>query len=327
MTSDLVPIDSASDAQAATSRLREMRRWIDDCTDVEQLTSARQSIYEAREWMRIKKLSEALRREALRIECVAIRKIVQIGSRVDLPSHLRTTGEFFAGMTDEEFNRLLDECVYASSPKAFLNHWNGERERRRVQDEAWTLGVTGRPWQEPREEPDGGVGEGWYPDEFNFAMAVKQILLVREMTGDAFSVDEAVEQLHEALDPHLDSELHRDMDFHQALAEVVRSALRAEVAGPAQGMDTPRFVTFCHAEHGWLRIPWASAHLDQLRYMARTRREQASQVAAAADRLDLLVQRLESAAAAHPGTSRVQELADHLSPPVWEPGAEDRRAA
>ena len=128
-------------------------------------------------------------------------------------------------------------------------------------------------------------------------------ILNAAMARGATTVNELTEELGSALG-YGDTDMG-DPVIREGIEVAVREALRSEnISGEAH----PDFVTWKDREAGWLRIPWPAATLDQLRWMAEFRQEQARELQEAADTLAILVRDLDAIKADNRHLTRLNDL-------------------
>lgn len=160
-----------------------------------------------------------------------------------------------------------------------------------------------------------------YP--FNAADVLQQLIDNAAITAESFTVQEIADDLLARAEISIpdpdENEWGRNPleQFTTGAREMVRSALRQQAAGGISVMRTvtiygkhhniPRFVTYECADNPhddsdkeWRRIPWGSARLSHLYGMAAYRREQARQMAVAADSLEALYEDLSGVTANQP---------------------------
>lgn len=222
----------------------------------------------AREWAKIRKLSESMRRELLWLEAVCLRRLAQLDALDQIPTVHRPAARHFAALDDTALAALLDAAAKASSATAAFAQWKrgeefAEDRRRTVQ---WALHGEDREYH-------------WEPDRVDsFALMHAQdvrgavaVVLEDAIGRNAFTVDEVVEQI---IEEHL-PERNGDVAIREGIAEVVRRAIRtAPVVVAEDGRDLPRFITCQSPEGYWLRVPIERATVGQYREMVSLRRQQ-----------------------------------------------------
>ena len=278
------------DLQMARQRLREMRDWIDSADEPLALASAVRTLYEVREWIRIRKVAGDLRTEACRLEAIALRNLGQMGSGAAHDAGLSNvwvaTANGLASMDNDEFDALLARAEELGSPHTM---WNSVRKHRA----AMFRQAEGRAFSV------GGIGSALEPNERgtieprDVADAARTILTAALAEGEGFTVSDVTDSLVAWI---RNSEGKRDIRgvgssaiddpaFRLGVSEVVRKAASINTSRT----DVPAFITFYDGNEGWSRIPWTVATLPQLEQMARYRREQAIEMASAATVLESLV--------------------------------------
>jgi hypothetical protein len=312
-------IDSGADLDSVKARLFLVREWIGTLDSSEEAAHAVKVVGEYREWMRIKKVAADMRVEALRIECVAIRRVgVLGGSRYLVPGNLRRVATEMAEMTATEFDKWLDRITVDSGPITPYGLWQQQREKAQraldyARGEAYGRGEAERalgPVRPRRRRIDGEYLReyGTYdPDDIRDAIGV--VLGSAIQDGAPFTMSDAVDNVCRQLGDSIPEPLSDNLEFRRGLAESIRYAIAADAQGVGKTVNSPRYVTFSDDAEGWLRVPWEAAHLDQLRNMCELRQRQAKEMAEAAARLQALHDVLAKAHAAHPDVTRLIHLA------------------
>ncbi len=188
-------------------------------------------------------------------------------------------------MPDQEFSKLLSGMRYAKSPATLYSDHRKQEER----DWAFDRG---------REIAE-GQGE---PHDYDSVCNAASNVLHAAMAGGGTTVAEMADQLAEVLGYDSGG---RHYAVREGIEAVIRESLRSE---RISGESHPDFVTWKDREAGWLRIPWPAATLDQLRWMAEFRQEQARELQEAADTLAILVRDLDAIRADNRHLTRLNDL-------------------
>ena len=193
-----------------------------------------------------------------------MRRLCELDSAL-IKGQERTAGEWLARMSDAAFNQMLAEMKYARSPVSLYNDF--VRSRR----DDMTRGRGER------------IAEGHgQPADYQSVVEAANLLVHTAAASGATSVSELAKALRDEL--HMDSRgFIEDELLQSGIESVIREALSSESFD--DGVGHPDFVTWKDKDAGWLRIPWAAAVLDQLRWMAEYRAEQARELMAAAAEL------------------------------------------
>lgn len=234
----------------------------------------------AREWAKIRKLSETMRRDLLWLEAICLRRLAQLDALDQIPTVHRPAARHFASLDDAALAALLDAATKTSSATAAFGQWKRGQEfaddrRRAVR---WALNGEDREYQWEGERIDSYAL--MHAQDVRGAVAV----VMEDAIGrDYFTVDEVVEQI---IEEHL-PERNGDVAVREGIAEVVRRAIRtAPVVTAEDGRDLPRFIT-CQSPDGyWLRVPVERASVGQFREMVSLRRQQLAIDQAALDALE-----------------------------------------
>lgn len=153
--------------------------------------------------------------------------------------------------------------------------------------------------------------------------------------GDPFSVSDATDSMIEALNRFIEDDPDQILSegdprkfspegptsnyVREGVAAAIRHALATASSsddcgsGPIKTTDgkkvyPPKFVTYFDPDAGWVRIPWETASLVQLREMEELRRKQAEDLAAKALSLTLLVSELDKRHEQNPDQTRCEWL-------------------
>lgn len=300
------------DVAQARASLARMKSWIDAAETAEEIGAATDALREAREWMRIKKVSTDLRTEAARIEAIALRRLGQMGCPTRLPSGYKAAALGFAQLSDDEFARLLKRGAELTNPVTIWGIIRNElaAEHRRKVGYNFAQGID-------RAGPYAGAPK--FVDSRDVATAVRTLLASAAEQGDRFTVAELTDTLvnwvseNADVDPDVGSvtPFIDDPDFRQGMAEVVRHALRSETATADPRM--PAFVTYYDGNEGWVRIPWDSATIHDLEAMAQHRRHQARDAAAAAEKYEDLAVELRALSNSNGHEERLTALVSMLA--------------
>lgn len=274
--------------------LMRLAHWVSELASPEELAWEGDKFKHLRDWLKTHQAAKDLRIQAVRIECIALRKVGLAGLSHKLRSHLeRKAADWFAGLSDQRFQAVLEDSKLTTSPTSVMNYYSGEEKR--VAD-----------WLSDRRqhiEDESGTVDPVY--QLGLAHAVQEVLGAVVQDGEPFDVATVASDLYDQLN---DSSYYHNEQIPVELAgeplrEVIRRALRAP--GPADRVQigeltltVPQFVTYQPpGGETWQRVPWGSAVLWQLKKMTELRREQARNAELAADRMQALYEALESAQA------------------------------
>jgi len=266
------------------AQMRAAREYVRGCTEDEAL-KAKKDAQVAWEWVKIHDAAAEIAIEACRLQATAVRRLAQLGSR-HISGQGRPAAEWLGSMPDAAFAALLDGMRAARSPVSLYND-----HRKRVERDA-------KLWR-GREIADGNG----FPADYDSVCSAATYVLHAAMAGGATTVNELTDELGACLG-YGDTDMG-DPVIREGIEVAVREALRSErISGEAH----PDFVTWKDREAGWLRIPWPAATLDQLRWMAEFRQEQARELQEAADTLAILVRDLGAVRADNPRLTRLNDL-------------------
>lgn len=268
---------------AQMSQIQRARAWLAETVDPEQIADLAERARMGHRVLKIARVAEQLGREALRLQCEALRKLAQLdqlsimkGSRPD-----RTCARWLGSLDDGEFERLMASCDpwHAASTLYHVYAYEPRAAKRTPRD---------RDTETRRR-----VASRYYPEDLRDA-AKTLVLHLAEQDDDTTTADAAL-----SLADHigLSRDAVDDVRMH-GLTEVVRQAIMLDDEEQAVRIDgreihCPRFVS-CQSDQEWIRVPWNRASLSQLRFMADHRAVQAKGVTQAASELRLLVHAAES---------------------------------
>ena len=307
MSTSLSTIGGTAVAHLDESKLQQLAEWVSFHASPEQLAWESDKFRDMRKLLKEHKAAKHLRVAAVRLECIALRRIALAGLASKLTNHYdRRAAEFFGEMTDEEFAEVLDDSEKTTTPFAVYKHYKGERDEpaRWVYERSSDGGY-----------PEDRVHEMVAHERHHFAYATQQVLSDLAMGEAPFTVAEAAHKLLTHIESNMgdhEKEIPPEM-AGEPLREVVRRVLRAP--GPSElvyvdgnEVRIPGYVTF-HPGDGdtWQRVPWEKATLSQLLNMVATREEQAHQMQRAAGNLRRLYESLAEASDGDPA-ERVNDI-------------------
>lgn len=277
-------------AQRFITQMRAARQQIGGAT-ADEASKAKRDAEVARHWAKVNKASGEIALEACKLQACALRRLGALGAAgmATLNNSEKPVAAWFAEMGDAEFGALMNGMRYAKSPHTLRKEYLRDQQDRAAFDRGRDIA--------------GGAYEGSYQgDPASVARAAREVLNAAMACG-ATTVNELTREMATWLDLNLDD--RHDSVMREGIESVIREALRCE---DLSDEAHPDFVTWKDREAGWLRIPWPAATLDQLRWMAEFRQEQARELQEAADTLAILVRDLEAVRAGNPGMSRLNDL-------------------
>ena len=279
-----VAVRSAFEIELTTENLEKLSEWVTKFASPENLAYEWDKFKDLRNLMRVRKAAANLRIEAVKIECIALRRIGLAGLEGKLPYENKKIAKRFAEMSDKDFEALIADCNNQHSPAAFLRNIEYE-------------------WRDRQRYYRGG-GDWPIDDNLSFNFEVRNILETLGAEGP-FTVAEAADKLFDRIASYHFETTGGDLPGEFAdepLREVVRKVLMVPEPGStvyARGVEItiPHNVTY-HAPSGYCRIPWKDAMLSNYRAMVEIREKQAAELVAKASAmralLDLLDEVLES---------------------------------
>lgn len=275
---------TGTQGQRLMAQMRAAREYVRGCAEDEAL-KAKKDAQVAWEWVKIHGAARDIAMEACKLQATAVRRLAQLGSH-HISGQGRAAAEWLGSMSDAAFAALLDSMKSARSPATLYRDHREETERNAKLQRG----------QEIAE----GRGEAV---DYESLCGAATYILAAAMAGGATTVNELTEELGCALG-YGDTDMG-DPVIREGVEAAIREALRSErISGEAH----PDFVTWKDREAGWLRIPWPAATLDQLRWMAEFREEQARELAEAAETLRILVRDLDAIRADSRHLTRLNDL-------------------
>jgi hypothetical protein len=277
---------SGPDVASTLAKLRAAREYVRNCPEGEAL-KAKRDAEALRHWARINKAAGEIAIEACRLQATAMRRLAQLGSP-HIAGAGRAAAEWLGSLGDKDFATRMDGMKYPVAPVTMYN----DHCKKEAADAAYRRG---------QEIAEGGGERA----EFESLTRAASTVLAAAMERGATTVGELSDELARHLDCNINDHGYGSWAMREGIEAVVREALRAE---DVSGESHPDFVTWKDREAGWLRIPWPAATLDQLRWMAEFREEQARELAEAAETLRILVRDLDAIRADNRHLTRLNDL-------------------
>jgi len=277
---------SEFDVELNAENLQRLADWVANFATPEELAWNTDKFKDLRNLLKVQKAAQSLRIEAVRLECVALRRVGQASLHGKLQGHDARVAKWLANMSDDDFAKLLEDSDNQVSPISLMRFREGQEKR---------LGSYIR-----------GTGDFDLDEDisgFSLEWEAKNILRSMEQF-DSFTVEEAATALLDRLTEHWEGvDLPREF-AETPLREVVRGVLR--MPEPGQDLVTvgdrvtylPSFVTWCDNQSQWQRIPWRRAQVMHFRAMVETRELQASQLLEKAVEMRALLGAIEAASLA-----------------------------
>lgn len=261
--SAVVRLRDAAVLEVSDTSLEALRAWVvDPATRVEDIAWNAGEFQSVRDWLKAHRSAQELRRKAVRVELIALRRVGLGGLAAKLTgsNQLKPVAKWLAELPDEGFSNLLDEITGEETP---ITLWRAsKREEDKVQK--WIQHedeLSGRPHYNPPTQRyrDGFLGP---------AEAARRLLHDMQLEGTTFTVQEAADRLTLLLE---EDGIH----VHQAMrgtpvTQLVRNAIHRATDGyevlvnrEGETARVPDFVTY-ETSNGVARVPWSSASIAQL---------------------------------------------------------------
>lgn len=271
---------SAFDIELTAENLERLADWVANFASAEELAWNADQFKDLRNLLKVRKAASALRIEAVRLESVALRRIGLANLENKLPAHERRVARWFAEMTGDDFDKLLNDCENEVSPLSFMREC--ENEQRYV-----SRHIAGYGDFDPNAEIE----------PMDILREAHNILSSLD-SFDSFTVEQAANSLLDRLKDVWGDELPREFAA-TPLREVVRTVLR--LPGPGEGtfeigdvyFSLPTHVTWFDSGV-WRRIPWQRASVAHLQTMVENRELQADQLVRKAAEMRQLLTVIES---------------------------------
>lgn len=258
----VVPLRHPGAVAVSDESLDALLTWVTDpSTRVEDIAWNSQEFQAVRDWLKAHESAQHLRRKAVRVELIALRRVATEGlaSKLSGSSQVKPTARWLGTLTDEGFADLLEQLTGEETPISLWRRAKKEQEKVNSWLE-WEDHLTGRPTDPLLEQ------------EYRFqgaAHAARQLLADLQIEGTSFTVQEAADRLAIALEED-------GVHVHQALrgtplTQLVRNAIHRDAEGyetfanqENQPVRVPAFVTY-ETNNGVVRVPWHVASLEQLK--------------------------------------------------------------
>lgn len=264
--------------------------WL-EASSTEDTVEFADKMAKLRRWMDIQKESQDIRIAALKLECLALRKIGQVFldnpyAGIKLPPRLKRSALAFGKLSDREFREMMSDIKHPMAPSTVVLMKAREQEQedlaKRLRD------VLAGDMQRPLN----------VYEHLDVRFAAAKLLSELMLDNTPFTVAEAALQLAQRLegDPGEDS-FWMDEQIQVVLRDIIRRALTEEGAAVrdrpiytnGEDVQMPRFITYQEEGIGWVRVPWVYASLDQLEAMAKLRRAQVKALDIVASDLEALL--------------------------------------
>ena len=128
--SSQVAVRSAFDIELNSENLEMLAAWVAQIASPENLAWDSDRFKDLRNLLRTRKAASDLRIQAVKIECIALRRIGLAGLADKLKYENKKIALELAEMSDEDFASLMDDCDNEYSPASFLRRLDSEKEWR-----------------------------------------------------------------------------------------------------------------------------------------------------------------------------------------------------
>lgn len=282
-----IELATTGDVATQVQKLREVCAWVMDASADDAFAVATKA-KQARAYIKAIEGSAAIAREATRLECIAYRRLGQLGSTELLPKgEPRNIAKAFAAMADDEFADWLEQVGPHSGAIGTYRMVNRAAAHRRMREDGESVG-SGKAVR-PLEPSS-------MHDLVEAASAMLNALTAEDVP---FTVTEIADGLAESLGvvPHYTA------PAREGYREAVRLAMALPPGEDDNGPhdDAPRWVTYEEDAMGWVRVPFRVASLEQFAAMVKLRRAQADQMEAVAARFEWLLSEMADVEAEMPG--------------------------
>ncbi len=294
----LVP--KGASLQEQVSLVRALQVQVQTAEPQEAATTADQA-RQAREWIKVSRGAARLAREALRLECMALRRLGELGEDgiKFVPKNYRRAAKVLGGATQEEFDRALGEVDSWVTARSVSNRIEGKEQERHPE------------WQYLSDAAN-GKGKVVLKSSTELSLAAEVVINSLVAGAETFTVAGAAEALATHLglarpSPVVVEGLRGLVREAAKLASTGSSSPEPLVDANGEAITPPQIVTW-EDDGEWLRMPWTTATIENIRFMADYRMGQAKSVLEAAENLDRLVAVLDAAHDLEPHVESCEKL-------------------
>lgn len=276
----------------AVVQMNALAQSIKQINDVDDITEVRARIEAVKGWAKIHGQTKALRLDLLRLEVLALVRIVELGGADKLGKD-REAAEWLASLDEAERERFVRESRTATTAAGMVRAiWRIENLEKEVR---WNR-AQGRSYGEA-PTPPGAYDEDAIKTAHQFVHTVagalsKTVQYYAPLDGEPFSIEEMAEAVIE--DSAVDADLAADPAFVEGVREVCRKAVRDAPPLTMSDIPVPAFITARTAEGNYVRVPTMQATLAHVHEMVELKRVQLAQAAEALEKLERFEDRLRS---------------------------------
>lgn len=287
---------------------------IETAFDVDDLKEARARVKAAMAWAQAHGKIREHRRQLLRLEAAALRRIAELGHTEVLNANDRATAKYLSELTVEEIESVLDRYESLTSASGVVRVHRAEEEQAAHRQEGRDAANNPPPphdygWE--HKYGHGAVTQSRVEQRRdNVAGLLEDLLAEFTSLGEPFTVEDVYEAVADrAFEGHRDS---FDEALHEGLREVIRRAINGATPARVHDKPLPRTITYQMDSGRFIRVPTAYARIGHLDGMICLREKQLEQDKRALDALrevrDVLLE-IAADKGANVATVQIGELA------------------
>ena len=289
------------EAGVSLANINDLVGWVMQAP-VEEVCWRITEIGSLRGWVQAQKEATELRRRAVRLEMIALRKVAQGGLATKIAGgpQNKAAATWLATLTDAEFARVLDEIDGERTPVALYRADKLERDA-----------MAAELKRNDREHPAPFSGNPVDSDD-RVRYAAETILREVIEDGETFTIAEAASRVADRLG--LDSVIREETA--QGIAEMVRAAIRrgSRTTAVDQFSVLPVAFTVADPDGHYVRVPASSASVGHLQAHASEVRKRAEETMRRAEELEEVVSRIYAIAELDGGIDEEELMGMRLAP-------------
>lgn len=297
---------------AASAQIEALANVARNLSGADEYTDFRARIEAARAWAKVHKKTKQVRLDLLRLEVLALVRIVELGA-ADTLGRDRNAAEWLANLSDaerEQFIRDSGEGVTtaAGMVRTIQRIESLERDLRHYRSAGQHFAHT----PDPGEWTDEQVIRARQGYVMDIAAALANTVEQYAPDGEPFTIDEMADAI--VADAAIEQRHVSDSAFMEGVREVCRKAIRSAPPLSVGGLPIPSTITALTPEEQYVRIPAANATVGHLDQMVEIRREQLAQDQAALARLEEVARALHALPGSSPESRIISLVAGQVIP-------------
>jgi hypothetical protein len=281
-------------------------RFVNSISSEDEANLAYDQVKLAREWAKIRRISDQMHLELLRLEVHCLRKIAQLGSITIIDRKQRPAATYFRDMSDEAIETLLQDFGQGVTPWGLMQRAVNSGEKKRGQEHV-NNGNYALPTDE-YAEPE--MDEAVKRYALDTKAAIASILTDYEVMGDEFTIYDLSQEMFARIGVDTAG---LSWGMAEAMDQVCRKAVSNAADLVIAGTKVPKFITCLYraASTGigqkgqYIRVPFHTANMQQLNDMVTLRREQVDSAQRALDRVEAVQEELAATRNHKDGSSAI----------------------